>query len=234
LIFSTSKHIFLNLLEYLCPHANSPHEHILLHEIHLQLPFSSVSLNLLFSCAILIANSNGLILGKSDLYSLFGFHSNSLISLFIFLIICSSFFLISEFFFLSYFSISCSHQSSIFCFLFLKRTEYLKSAFFFISSIFLSHFLVMLYLSFIEKNSVGKSQRIVNSTEFFFTVNYYLTLIFNFSRFFYENYKLTYNLFYINGNTASMFNSSSFWSIYDLLKLSLELINSPSFHFKTL
>ena len=136
--------------------------------------------------------------GKTDLYSLFGFHSNSLISLFIFLIICSSFFLISEFFFLSYFSISCSHQSSIFCFLFLKRTEYLKSAFFFISSIFLSHFLVMLYLSFIEKNSVGKSQRIVNSTEFFFTVNYYLTLIFNFSRFFYENYKLTYNLFYIS------------------------------------
>ena len=182
LMFSFSKHIFLNLLEYLCPHANSPHEHILLQEIHLPLPFSSVSLNLAFSCAILIANSSGLILGKSDLYSLFGFHSNSLISLFIFLIICSSFFLISEFFFLSNFSISCSHQSSILCLLFLKRTEYLKSAFFFISSIFLSRFLVTLYLSFIKKKLCNKTTENCSSiNRVFFTVNYYLTLIFNFS-----------------------------------------------------
>lgn len=85
LIFSLSKHICWNLLLNLCPHANHHHEQKASQDIHLPFPSASVSLNFAFSCAIAIANWSGLILGAAVLYSLLGFHSNTLISFIIFL-----------------------------------------------------------------------------------------------------------------------------------------------------
>ena len=94
LIFSSSKQILVNLLLYLCPHANPHHEQNVSHEMHLQHQSASVSLSLAFSCAICMANCNGFILGQSVLYTLFGLFSISLISFSIFLLYSASFFLI--------------------------------------------------------------------------------------------------------------------------------------------
>lgn len=104
LMFSFSKQIFPNLLLYLCHHANHPHSHNVSQLIHLPLPFSSVSLSLLFSCANCIANWRGFILGHAHLYTLGGLFSISLISFIMFLWYFSSIFLIYASLFLSNFN----------------------------------------------------------------------------------------------------------------------------------
>lgn len=125
LMFYFSKHMFPNLLLYLCHHASHPHSHNVPQLIHLPLPFSSVSLSLLFSCANCIANCNGFILGQAHLYTFGGLFSISLISFIIFLWYSSSFFLIYMSLFLSNFSNSYSHFISHSFFLFCFNISYL-------------------------------------------------------------------------------------------------------------
>ena len=158
LIFSDSRHMFVNILLYLCHPANSSHSHKLLHDMHLHLPSSSVSLNLAFSCAIFIANCIGFILGHSDLYTLLGLHSNSLISFSIPLLYTFSFLFKYAAFFFSNFSMSCSNASLCFFFLFSIKTLNLNSALNLTVSSFFAHFLSMLSFVFlIKKKPCGKN-----------------------------------------------------------------------------
>ena len=122
-------------------------------------------------------------LGQSVLYTLFGLHSNSLISLFIFLIIFSSFFLISDSFFLSNFSNSCSHHCSILSFFLLIKIVYFKSAFFFISCILYPHFLSISALVLIKKKLRNKITESCDSLQSFLYRQFRLIVIFlNFKR----------------------------------------------------
>ena len=161
LIFTGYRHIFLILLEYLCPHASSLQLHNLSQLIQYPYQSSFVSLNLEFSCCKSSKNCNSLNF-FFFLYTLSSFHSNFLIS-FLHFLSYSNFFLFNNVscFFCALntsFSYSCSFKLLNFVFLSANfmSSDHSNSLYFF------SHFWVIVSLVFFiykKSRSVIKTTR---------------------------------------------------------------------------